>query len=103
MEAVASSIIRIFGWCRRARARQVSWLWPREKEGTVMVDIGVVRGGEGDVVCVFCSLWSLVEFGTDGLKACPGFDPEDDEVDWVRWTCGSTVYISSPVQSLKES
>lgn len=69
----------------------------------MLVDIGVVRGGEGGVVCVFCSLWSLVEFGTDGLKGCPGLGPEDDEFDWVRWTCRSAVYIFSSVQSLKES
>lgn len=42
MEAVALSMTRIVGWRRRARARQVSWHWPREKGQAEPEDMGIV-------------------------------------------------------------
>ena len=67
-------MMRMVGWRRRARARQMSWLWPREKGEGGLVFMGVVRGG--------------VEVGSDGSE-------EGD--DWVRWTWRRMWRISSSV------
>ena len=84
-EAVASSMMRIFGRRRSARARQMSWHWPRENGEFELEGIGVSRYGRDDIAS---GAMGVFEEGNDAGSADAegeeGFEPAEKNRTWRR-------------------